>query len=87
MLFILALIPQFVDPRLGHVFLQFIIFGSILNLGGTLINALVGVFAGRQVRRLKSSRNLSQFIQWITSFLFVGLAIRLAFNKNDYSIT
>jgi threonine/homoserine/homoserine lactone efflux protein len=37
-LFILAFIPQFVDPARGAVLAQFLIFGSVIGLGGLVIN-------------------------------------------------
>ncbi len=80
-LFILALVPQFVNPSLGSVFVQFLIFGTILNIGGTVINALVGIFAGGVGRTLARNQTFSRCLHWITSTLFIGLAFRLAFDK------
>jgi len=80
-LFILALVPQFVDPDRGSVFIQFMIFGAILNIGGTVINILVGVFSGSVGRTLAKNKSLARWLQWISSALLIGIAFRLAFDK------
>ena len=50
-LFVLAFIPQFVNPA-QPVLPQFLIFGAVLGLGGFVINGAVGLFAGTAGRRL-----------------------------------
>lgn len=80
-LFILALVPQFVDPSRGSVLVQFLIFGTILNIGGTLINGLVGVFAGSIGRYLAQHRTAARGLQYITGSVFIGLAAKLAFDR------
>lgn len=83
-IFILALIPQFVDPSKGSTVLQFLIFGAILNIGGTTINALVGVFSGSIGRMLATNDRVAKVFQWLTSIVFVGLAARLAFDRGEF---
>lgn len=79
--FVLAFIPQFVDADRGSVLLQFLIFGLILNTGGTVINCLVGGFAGKLGRVLSRSTRIARAFQIFTGCLFLGLAARLAFDK------
>jgi threonine/homoserine/homoserine lactone efflux protein len=74
-LFVLAFVPQFVVPEAGPVLLQFLIFGAVLSLGGFIVNALVGVFAGGVGRKLAKG---GQALRWISSGIFVALAARLA---------
>ncbi|MFT6089681.1 LysE family translocator [Sulfitobacter sp.] len=74
-LFVLAFVPQFVVPEAGPVLMQFLIFGAVLSLGGFVINALVGVFAGGVGRKLAKG---GQALRWISSGIFVALAARLA---------
>ncbi len=74
-LFVLAFIPQFVDPAAGSVLGQFLIFGAVLALGGFFINGGVGVFAGGLGRRMVRS---GRVLGWITSAIFLALAGRLA---------
>lgn len=77
-LFVLAFLPQFVDPARGPILPQFLIFGLILSLGGLLINGLVGVFAGSLGRRLANSPRLARALGWLTAGVFTALAVRLA---------
>lgn len=75
-LFILAFLPQFVDPA-GPVLAQFLIFGAILALGGFVTNGFVGVFAGGLGTTLTRAPRLDTALRWITATLFGGLALRL----------
>jgi len=62
-IFILAFIPQFVDPERGRPIFQFLFFCLLFNITGTTINALVGVFGARIGNVLKGSPSLSRFLQ------------------------
>ncbi|MHA3916591.1 LysE family translocator [Halovulum sp. GXIMD14793] len=76
-LFILAFVPQFVDPS-RPVLVQFLIFGGILSLGGLFINGLAGVFAGGLGRRLATAPRLGQALGAVSAGIFAALALRLA---------
>ena len=80
-LFILALVPQFVDPARGPVLGQFMLFGLILSVGGTVINGLVGGFAGRIGQGLARKSHLTRALQYATSFVFLGLAAKLGLDR------
>lgn len=74
-LFVLAFVPQFVVPEAGSILAQFLIFGTLLALGGFVINGAVGVFAsGVGQRQARGSRVLD----WLLASVFAGLAARLA---------
>lgn len=73
-LFVLAFVPQFIDPA-APVLPQFLVFGAILSAGGFVINGLVGVFAGSVGGRLRQGNRV---LNWITASIFAGLAARLA---------
>lgn len=78
-LFVLAFVPQFVDPAAGPVLLQFLIFGAIIGAGGVAVNGLlVGQFAGRARRLLFASPAVSRWLGRVTGTIFAGLALRLA---------
>ena len=79
--FVLAFIPQFVDPGRGSVLAQFLILGVILNIGGTIINCLVGGFAGKLGQFLSRSARLARAFQIFTGCVFLALAARLAFDR------
>ena len=76
-LFVLAFIPQFVDPA-GPILVQFLIFGSVLALGGFVINAAVGRFAGGAGRRLAGSPATRVWTGRVSGGIFALLALRLA---------
>lgn len=79
--FILAFLPQFVDPARGSTFLQFLLLGAVFNIGGTAANLLVGVFAGRFSRWLAGRQRAARAIQMATGGIFLMLAARLAFER------
>src|SRR6202023_1279585 len=54
-LFFLSFIPQFISPRIGHVFLQFLIFGTVSVALNTTADLLVVSLAGPLGRKLKAS--------------------------------
>ena len=74
-LFVLAFVPQFVRPEVGPVFVQFMIFGSLLAIGGFVINGAVGVFAGGAGQRLAQG---SRALDYLSASVFAALAARLA---------
>ncbi len=77
-LFVLAFIPQFVDPAAGSVLLQFLAFGAIISTGGFIVNGMVGVFAGRAGQVLIGNRRAARILGWVSGGIFAALAIRLA---------
>ncbi len=77
-LFVLAFVPQFVDPTHGAILPQFLVFGFILAMGGLVINGFVGVFAGSLGRRLANSPRFAHALRWTTAGVFTALAARLA---------
>jgi threonine/homoserine/homoserine lactone efflux protein len=82
-LFILAFLPQFVDPHRGSPVLQILLLGLIFNIGGTLVNCLVAIFASGTASLLKrrlasNSGRIGQWLNRCTGVIFVGLAVRLA---------
>lgn len=76
-LFILAFVPQFVNAE-APVLPQFLIFGTILALGGFVINGLVGVFSGSLGRALARDARVERVLRVVTATVFGGLALRLA---------
>ena len=76
-LFILAFLPQFVDPARA-VLPQFLFLGAVLTLGGLMINGVVGGFAGGIGRKLAGSAALARWVPRVSAAIFAGLAARLA---------
>lgn len=77
-LFVLAFLPQFVDPARGAVLAQFLILGSVLMAGGLVVNGVVGVFAGGIGRALARSARLERALSFASAGIFMALAARLA---------
>jgi threonine/homoserine/homoserine lactone efflux protein len=77
-IFMLAFLPQFVDPARGPVWTQMLILGSLLNLGGIAINATVASLVGLGARRLQRSARLQRAMNLVSGTLLGGLAVRLA---------
>ena len=75
-LFILAFLPQFIDPTAGPAAFQILYFGVILATTGALITAAYGAFAVRVARRLTPRLGL---IHKATAVLLFGLAFQLVF--------
>lgn len=80
-LFILAFIPQFVDPARGAQLAQFLVLALLFNVSGTIVNALVGVFAGRLGALISSSRRLRIALEAAAASVFLMIALRLAFDR------
>ena len=75
-LFILALLPQFIDPA-RPVLPQFLACGAVLAVGGFIINGLVGVFSGRIGRALLHSPRAETGLRAASSGIFAALAARI----------
>lgn len=75
--FILAFLPQFVDPA-RPILPQFLTLGLVFAVGGLMVNGAVGLFAGSIGQRLARSAGLSKWLARISATIFGALALRLA---------
>ena len=76
-LFILAFLPQFVDPA-RPVLPQFLLLGLVFALGGLVVNGVVALSAGGLGQRLAGSASLSRWLGRSGAAIFTGIALRLA---------
>lgn len=76
-LFILAFLPQFVDPA-RPVLPQFVTLGLVFSAGGLVVNGLVGGFAGTIGQRLARSARFARWLGRASAGGFGLLAVRLA---------
>ncbi|MCV6586173.1 MAG: LysE family translocator [Marinibacterium sp.] len=76
-LFVLAFVPQFVDPTRA-VLPQFLLLGLVLSLGGFVANALAGVLAGRAGQQVMTRPRAARLLGWLSGGIFAALALRLA---------
>jgi threonine/homoserine/homoserine lactone efflux protein len=80
-IFMLAFLPQFVDPARGPVWAQMLILGSLLNVGGILINSTVASLVGLGAQRIQRSTRLQRTMNLVSGTLLGGLAVRLALTE------
>jgi threonine/homoserine/homoserine lactone efflux protein len=76
-LFVLAFLPQFVDPA-RPVLPQFAVLGAFISLGGLIVNGCVGLSAGGIGQRLARSPAAHLWLGRVSAIIFVALAARLA---------
>ena len=76
-LFVLALVPQFVDASRA-ILPQFLIFGAVLAVGGALVNGCVGALAGGAAQRLIRAPRFNRIFSYLSAGIFGALALRLA---------
>ena len=82
-LFFLAFLPQFVDPTVGPVQIQFALFGGIFMIASFVVMGGAGL-AGGQVRRfLGSSEKANRLTHKIAGTLLIGLGLRLVFQGHN----
>ena len=79
--FMFAFLPPFIRPENGSPLLQLFILGMIFNVGGTVINCVVALFAGKIGAALSTNLNFRRWFSRISAGLFVLLAARLVFER------
>jgi threonine/homoserine/homoserine lactone efflux protein len=76
--FMVAFLPQFIDPAAGPVWLQFAVLGGILIVLEFAADATVGVLAGRIGGWLRGRQVVRRRIDAATGSVFIGLGVTLA---------
>lgn len=77
-LFFLAFIPQFVNHGAGHVFLQFLLLGTISVVLNTTCDLIVTMLASPIGARLKSSAKWRTRQRATTGLILIGLGTSVA---------
>jgi threonine/homoserine/homoserine lactone efflux protein len=77
-LFFLSFIPQFVNRSAGHVFLQFVILGTISVCLNTSADVVVTLLAGPLGNRIRSSPAFRRKQRTATGLIMIGLGTYLA---------
>lgn len=80
-IFFLAFLPQFINAQRGSVVLQIIFLGLIFNVGGTLVNLAVSYAGGTLGELLRRNQRFARMQQWFTGLVFIGLGLRLAWQR------
>ena len=82
-LFVLALFPQFVEPKSGSMVTQMLLLATVLNGVGFLVNGSV-ILVGSHLRaRLAGIRRFPKLSQYLLAGVFTGLACRLALGSRN----
>lgn len=81
-LFFLSFIPQFVHRESGHVFLQFVLLGSLSVALNTSADILVTLLAGTLGQRIRSSAKFRSRQRTFSGTVMIGLGAYLAFGES-----
>ncbi|RSN71684.1 MULTISPECIES: LysE family translocator [Actinomadura] len=76
--FMVAFLPQFIDPAAGPVWLQVAILGGVLITLEFLADGTVGVLAGRIGGWLRTRETVRRRLDAATGGTFIGLGVTLA---------
>lgn len=82
-LFVLALFPQFVSRESENLLSQMLVFATILNAIGFVVNGAVIIFSGHIRSQLSRFRRFPRLPQYLLATVFAGLACRLAFGARS----
>ncbi|HET6207354.1 MAG TPA: LysE family translocator [Terracidiphilus sp.] len=80
-LFFLSFLPQFVNPRLGHVVWQFLTLGVVSVALNTLADLIVVSLAAPLARRLRSSMRFRRNQRVASGIGMIGLSAFVAFGE------
>jgi len=75
--FVLVLFPQFIEPEVGSVVIQIMIFATVLNVIGFFIYGGVILASSRVSDLLSESCRIKNLSQYVLGIVFAGLAARL----------
>jgi threonine/homoserine/homoserine lactone efflux protein len=81
-LFFLSFIPQFVNREHGHVFLQFVLLGTLSVTLNTAADLVVTLLAGPLGQRIRGSARIRRRQRTLTGAVMIGLGSYLAFGDS-----
>ena len=81
-LFFLSFIPQFVNRGTGHVFLQFVLLGTLSVALNTSADIVVTLLAGPLGQRIRGSARFRQRQRMLTGTVMIGLGTFLALGES-----
>ena len=80
-IFFLAFLPQFVNTQAGNVPMQMIILGAIFMALTIIVFSSIGIAGNLLSKRLLEKPNIVKYMNVLTSFVLVGLGIKLALSQ------
>jgi threonine/homoserine/homoserine lactone efflux protein len=72
-----SLLPQFIDPRRGHVAIQSVVLGLVQIAIAVTVNGLIVLAAGRIARWLAQRPAWVRIQRWLMASVLGALAVRL----------
>jgi threonine/homoserine/homoserine lactone efflux protein len=81
-LFFLSFIPQFVNRSHGHVFLQFVLLGTLSVTLNTSADIIVTILAGPLGQRIRNSARFRRRQRTLTGAVMIGLGTYLALGES-----
>jgi threonine/homoserine/homoserine lactone efflux protein len=81
-LFFLSFIPQFVNRGHGHVFLQFVLLGTLSVTLNTSADIVVTLLAGPLGQRIRGSARFRRRQRALTGAVMIGLGSYLVFGES-----
>lgn len=73
----LSLLPQFIDPALGHIFMQSVLLGLTQITVSITVNCLIACAAGSIAHFLAASPKWALFQRWLMGTVLAGLAFKM----------
>ncbi|MEO3873218.1 LysE family translocator [Nonomuraea sp. B12E4] len=83
----LSLLPQFIDPSMGHVLLQSLALGSVQIAVGTLVNALIVITAGSLAAFLARRPGWVRIQRYVTGTILGSFAVIMATDRSKAIVT
>lgn len=80
-IFFLAFLPQFVNTQAGNVPMQMIILGAVFMSLTIIVFSSIGIAGNLLSKRLLEKPNIVKYMNILTSFVLVGLGIKLALSQ------
>ena len=74
-LFFLALFPGFLFSEILPISLQFYTLGALFILVSFVIFSLIAILRGTISEKIKTSKNIGVWLQWMQVFVFIGIAV------------
>ena len=74
-LFFLALFPGFLFSEILPISLQFYILGALFILVSSVVFSLIAILGGTISEKIKTSKNIGVWLQWMQVFVFIGIAV------------
>jgi len=81
-LFFLSFIPQFVNRGAGHVFVQFVLLGTVSVVLNTSADLVVILLAGPLGKKIRSSSSFRRRQRTVTGAIMIGLGTYLATSES-----